>query len=158
MSDDGDWETAEEFVIPASSCNPDPTDPTSREELSIATFCASEIPEDEWMSAVPAEITQQPEQPKQVHDDGNPPLILVDFTVLSKGAIHNRFDKNSVNDVEAKSALSKKITADYAAYADNADLIAAGTIRACADAVWREALSTLRDEVPGLFWGPIFPA
>ena len=38
-------------------------------------------------------------------------MILVDFTALSGGAIHSKFDRNAVNDPALKSALQKTIEA-----------------------------------------------
>ena len=85
------------------------------------------------------------------------PLILVDLTVLSDGRVHNRFDKHSVNDPDAKRELANKIGAEYSKYSADAELIARGVVRPCAQSTWREALVTLRDEVPGHYWAPIFP-
>jgi len=42
-------------------------------------------------------------------------MIIADFTALSEGAIRNKFDKNSVNDPDAKRALLKEIEGNYAA-------------------------------------------
>ena len=56
----------------------------------------------EWTSAVAAPA---PAPTPVVVDDK--PLILVNFTKLSNGAIHNKFDPNACNDPEAKSALAK---------------------------------------------------
>ena len=33
---------------------------------------------------------------------GLPSVIVVDFTALTDGAVHNKFDKNAVNDPDAK--------------------------------------------------------
>ena len=90
-------------------------------------------------------------------DADDRPLILVDFTALSDGRIHNRFDKHSVNDPDAKRELANKIGAAYVQYSGDAELIARGSVRPCANSTWRQALATLRDEVPGHYWAPIFP-
>ena len=41
------------------------------------------------------------------------PVILVDFTVLSDGAIHNKNDKAGVNDPDAKRAMLKKLETQF---------------------------------------------
>ena len=53
--------------------------------------------------------------------------------------------------------LTKRVTKDYARYAADADLIAKGIVRPCGSSVWKDALAQLRDDVPGHFFGPIFP-
>mmetsp|Transcript_37648 Transcript_37648/g.67468 ORF Transcript_37648/g.67468 Transcript_37648/m.67468 type:complete len:167 (-) Transcript_37648:1452-1952(-) len=85
------------------------------------------------------------------------PLLLVDLTVLSGGALHNKFDKASCNDADLKREWIRKVEADYTEYERNAELISAGTVRSCGASVWREALTQLRDDHPGHFWAPVFP-
>eukprot|EP00976_Prorocentrum_cordatum_P082549 1184853-Prorocentrum_minimum.AAC.3 len=129
------------------------------------------------------------------------PMILVDLTVLSDGAIHNKFDKNACNDPDAKRELTRKvrpppspvggvpnwrvcrrdrklvagtrwhclfgrwetlcsldrIEKEYSKYANDSNLVAQGVVRPCGQCVWRDALASLRDEVPGHFFAPIFP-
>ena len=106
----------------------------------------------EWTSAVAAPA---PAPAPVVVDDK--PLILVNFTKLSNGAIHNRFDPNACNDPEAKSALAKQISADYERYAKDAALIASGDVRASGTSCWRAALAELRVSRPGQFFAPVFP-
>ena len=60
--------------------------------------------------------------------------------------------------MDTKSKLTKKVTKEYARYASNADLIASGIVRPCGSGVWRDALAQLRDDVPGHYFGPIFPS
>lgn len=84
-------------------------------------------------------------------------LILVDLTVLSSGKIHNKFDKFSVNDQDAKKIMCDEISSHYSDYANNSKLIMEQTVRHCSDTVWREALETLRDEYKGHYWFPFFP-
>ena len=107
----------------------------------------------EWTSAVAAPA---PAPAPVVVDDK--PLILVNFTKLSNGAIHNRFDPNACNDPEAKSALAKQISADYERYAKDAALIASGDVRASGTSCWRAALAELRVSRPGQFFAPVFPS
>eukprot|EP00242_Pyramimonas_sp_CCMP2087_P006549 CAMPEP_0198213426 /NCGR_PEP_ID=MMETSP1445-20131203/28860_1 /TAXON_ID=36898 /ORGANISM="Pyramimonas sp., Strain CCMP2087" /LENGTH=155 /DNA_ID=CAMNT_0043888067 /DNA_START=125 /DNA_END=592 /DNA_ORIENTATION=- len=85
------------------------------------------------------------------------PMILVDLTTLTDGAIHNKFDKNACNDPDAKRVLTRKIEAEYSKYENDMTLIAQGIVRPCGQCVWRDALAALRDEVPGHFFAPIFP-
>ena len=107
----------------------------------------------EWTSAV---ATPAPAPaPAPVVDDK--PLILVNFTKLSNGAIHNRFDPNACNDPEAKSALAKQVSADYDRYASDAELLASGDVRASGTSCWRAALAELRVSRPGQFFAPVFP-
>ena len=107
----------------------------------------------EWTSAVAAPAPAP--APASVVNDK--PLILVNFTKLSNGAIHNKFDPNACNDPEAKSALAKQISADYDRYASDASLIASGDVRASGSSCWRAALAELRKERPGEFFAPVFP-
>ena len=111
--EDNDWETAGEadFALPevsgaggSSSTVPGGTDAAPREDGGD---------DDDWLERqkpdpAVAPVTASTTKERHVDEDDRPPLILVDFTVLSEGAIHNKFDAHGVNDVEAKSALSKK--------------------------------------------------
>ena len=108
----------------------------------------------EWTSAVAAPAPAPAPAPVVVDDK---PLILVNFTKLSNGKIHNKFDPNACNDPEAKSALAKQVSADYQRYASDAALIASGDVRASGTSCWRAALAELRKERPGEFFAPVFP-
>ena len=105
--------------------------------------------EGEWSSARIKETKVVPQRKESR-------MMLVNMTALSSGAIHNRDDKHGVNDVQAKSALTRKIEADYEAYASNPDLLSRGVIRPCSSGVWRDALGTLRDDQPGQYWAPVW--
>ncbi len=135
--DDDAWEVNE---LPADDAAPAP----------------APAPDDgaDWTSAVAAPAPAP--APASVVDDK--PLILVNFTKLSNGKIHNKFDPNACNDPEAKSALAKQISADYARYASDASLIASGDVRASGTSCWRAALAELRKERPGQFFAPVFPS
>ena len=61
------------------------------------------------------------------------------------------------NDPVAKSALSKKILAEYDRYANDAALIASGDVRPCGASCWQAALAALRVERPGQYFAPVFP-
>ena len=126
-------------------------------ELPADTAAPAAPPTDdgaEWTSAVAAPAPAPAPAPVVVDDK---PLILVNFTKLSNGAIHNRFDPNACNDPEAKSALAKQISADYERYAKDAALIASGDVRASGTSCWRAALAELRVSRPGQFFAPVFP-
>ena len=84
-------------------------------------------------------------------------LILVDLTVLSCGKVHNKFDKFSVNDNDAKAKLCERIASNYDEYYHNSKLIMEQTVRHCSDTVWRDALQSLRNDYPGHYWFPFFP-
>ena len=133
--DDDAWEVNE---LPADTAAPAP----------------APAPDDgaEWTSAVAAPA---PAPAPVVVDDK--PLILVNFTKLSNGAIHNKFDPNACNDPEAKSALAKQVSAEYQRYAADAELIASGDVRASGTSCWRAALAELRVSRPGQFFAPVFP-
>ena len=84
-------------------------------------------------------------------------LILVDLTVLSSGKIHNRFDKFSVNDQDAKKKICDEKALHYDDYANNSKLIMDQTVRHCSGGVWKEALESLRNQYKGHYWFPFFP-
>ena len=124
-------------------------------ELPADTASPAPVPDDggDWTSAVAAPAPAP--APATAVDDK--PLILVNFTALSGGKIHNKFDPNACNDPEAKSALAKQISADYERYASDAALIASGDVRASGSSCWRAALAELRVSRPGQFFAPVFP-
>ena len=126
-------------------------------ELPADTAAPAAPPTDDgadWTSAVAAPAPA-PAPATVVVDDK--PLILVNFTKLSKGRIHNKFDPNACNDPEAKSVLAKRIAEDYERYASDASLIASGDVRASGSSCWRTALAELRVSRPGQFFAPVFP-
>lgn len=148
MDDDdasASWEDAEDFELP-------------REEAPSSPARANDDDDDDdtW-SSVRKRSTPEEKQKPQEPKPQDACLLLVNMTALSAGAIHNRHDVNGVNDVAAKSALTRKIEAGYASYAANAALLADGTVRPCSAGVWRAALAALRDEHPGQYWCPVWP-
>ena len=84
-------------------------------------------------------------------------LILVDLTVLTSGKVHNKFDKFSVNDQDAKKKICDEIASHYNDYANNSQLIMDQTVRHCSGGVWKEALESLRNQYKGHYWFPFFP-
>ena len=101
------------------------------------------------------------QHPKSSSNQGNEegePMIIVDMTILSNSAIHNKFDKMSVNDSKAASDLRRKIESKYDTYAKDALLLADHrAVIPCGTTVWRDALVYLRNETPGHYFAPIFP-
>ena len=94
------------------------------------------------------------EEARKARDDE--PLILVDITALDPD-VHNRHDKNAVNDVDKASTWRRTIEREYQKYSNDVGMIAAGTVRGCARGVYLAALQQLRDEVPGHYWVAVFP-
>lgn len=87
-------------------------------------------------------------------------MWLVNFTALSKlrglPEIHCKFDKNSVNDSAAVSALRKVIESDLFKVVEDKDLLQNGIVQTCSEGVWAAALQTLRADNPGIYWYPLF--
>jgi hypothetical protein len=113
---------------------------------------------DDFWKVEPSKEKEEPKKeaaPKQPKSEGGP-MIIVDMTQID-GNIHSKFDKNSVNDADAASALRKKWGSNYDQYAKDASLLANGTIIPCGSSVWRDALVRLRGERPGHYFAPIFP-
>ena len=153
MSDsEDDWETAD---VPEGQFTKVDMEAVRAAEAAAAAEEAIRR-EREAEAAAAASLKASREQAQREASDAKP-MILVDLTILSDGAVHNRFDKFGVNDPEAKSSLLRRIEADYVTYANDAALIAAGTVRPCSQGVYRAALATLRDEVEGHFFAAVFP-
>jgi hypothetical protein len=146
-SDDSDEWGMEELVMPAKNGE---TATTKDDEHATGD-------EDDWaVQIAPAKAnTADPQHAKEEDDVGNP-MIIVDMTQIDAN-IHSKFDKNSVSDSDAASALRKKIEAVYDQYAKHATRISDGTVIPCGSSVWRGALMRLRDERPGHYFAPIFP-
>ena len=122
-------------------------------DLSSAAVAAEEKPssntdEDYW-KAEPRPPTQESTPPEP-----GEPMILVDLTQLTNDQIHSRFDRNSVNDPEAVSKWRKKLI--WSEYAQNAALLADGTVIPCGTSVWKQALVQLRNERSGHYFVPVF--
>ena len=103
-------------------------------------------------------VAPPPKQPTiaKAGTESSETMILVDMTELDSN-IHSRFDKNSVSDPVAASALRKKLELEYATYSKDASMISNGTIIPCGSTVWRDALVQLRQERSGHYFAPIFP-
>jgi hypothetical protein len=142
-SDDSDEWGQEELVIPPK------IEGKAREGATSDGDGGDEF----W--AVEARKPPEPEKPQAPVSEGFP-MIIVDITQIDEN-IHSKFDRNSVNDSTAASAMRKKIETNYDDYAKNAALLSDGTVIPCGSSVWRGALVKLRDERPGHYFAPIFP-
>lgn len=152
-SDDSDEWGMEELVLPAATKAAQDDDASSKDkEKCSEDFWAQEPVQESESKTVASSKTKPKEETK---DDR--PMIIVDMTLMTKETIHSKFDRNSVNDAEAASALRKQIEQDYERYAKDATLLGDGTVIPCGMSVWRGALSRLRDERPGHYFAPIFP-
>mmetsp|Transcript_5016 Transcript_5016/g.12878 ORF Transcript_5016/g.12878 Transcript_5016/m.12878 type:complete len:142 (-) Transcript_5016:441-866(-) len=127
------------------------------EDDYVVSGAAEEAPRDEvvdddeaWSNPVERPA---PEAPPAL--GGDAVVVLVNLTALSSGEIHNRFDKNSVNDVDAKARLVRRLEGDV--NLTSSENLATGVVRPCGPSVWREALARLRDAHPGQYWAPVWP-
>jgi hypothetical protein len=155
-SDEDEW-GLEELPLPAHSGNTAGLDRNDDNEKVDDSYWEQEAQErkPQMNSSLPESSSAEESVKKE--DDGGEPMILVDMTALSDGAIHSKFDRNSVNDAVAASKLRRKIEEDYTAYVKNTSLVADGTVIPCGTTVWRDALIQLRDERAGHYFAPIFP-
>ena len=96
------------------------------------------------------------ERAKERERRDSEPVVLVDITALDP-TVHNRHDKNAVNDVDKASEWRRTVEAAYGKYSADEDLIAAGTVRGCTRGAYLGELRRLRDEVPGHYWVAVFP-
>lgn len=148
-SDGSDEWGMEEVVIPPSadaakrSKHGDQADPKGEDE-------------DYWKVEPKAKEALPEKEHVQEESKPSEPMIIVDMTQMD-AKIHSKYDKNSVSDSAAASALRKKIESDYATYSKDGSLLSEGTVIPCGSSVWRDALVRLRDERPGHYFAPIFP-
>ncbi|KAG7349549.1 hypothetical protein IV203_012146 [Nitzschia inconspicua] len=152
FSDDSDEWGTEELAIPYTNKEPSPKGNEDGDDNGE---------DDEWAVKLAPATTEQTEsssgEPDKPHSQFEcHPMIIVDITHIDAN-IHSKFDRNSVNDSAAASAVRKKIETNYEKYAKDANLIAEGTVIPCGSTVWRGTLMRLRDERPGHFFAPIFP-
>jgi hypothetical protein len=153
IDEEDDWETndppifySEAMTVSDASTSSNPTENNNADWDTERAHPDSLIIEKKVMK----EITPTEEKDSII-------LILVDLTALSNGKIHNKFDKYSVNDQDAKKAMCHEITSNYDSYANNSELIMNQTVRHCSEIVWKDALESLRNQHKGHYWFPIFP-
>jgi hypothetical protein len=155
-SDEDEW-GLEELPLPTRSGNTAGLDGNDNNEKVDDSYWQQEAQEKKPQVKSSLPEPSSVEENVEKEDGGGEPMILVDMTALSEGAIHSKFDRNSVNDSVAASSLRRKIEEGYLAYAKNGSLVADGTVIPCGTSVWREALVQLRDERAGHYFAPIFP-
>lgn len=155
-SDEDEW-GVEELPLPTRSGITDGLDGNDDNDKVDDSYWEHEAQEKKSQMKSSLPEPSSAEEIVKKEDGGGEPMILVDMTALSEGAIHSKFDRNSVNDSAAASNLRRKIEEDYAAYAKNGSFVADGTVIPCGTTVWREALIQLRDEREGHYFAPIFP-
>jgi len=86
---------------------------------------------------------QQQEEEPQAENQGDTktaegePMIIVDLTLLTKGKIHSKFDRNSVNDPDAAREWRLQIESKYEDYCRNSDLLSNKTVIPASTSVWR---------------------
>jgi len=156
-SDSDEW-GMEELVIPAKAdhTNAATTDENNGDDGDGDGYWTAEKKEQKDSSSQEeTTATSKPKPPKPAEEEGYP-MIIVDITQMD-ATIHSKFDRNSVNDATAASALRKKLESNYERYAKDSNLLADGTVLPCGSTVWRDALVRLRDDRPGHYFAPIFP-
>ena len=147
-SDDSDeWATEELPPLP---------DPTRPKTTTTDGHIAASSQDDDSYWDIQAADPPQKEAISESVEEGLP-MLLVDMTLLSGGAIHSKFDANAVNDPVAVKTLRQKIEQDYETYDSDASLLANRTVIPCGSTVWRPALVAMRKEKPGHYFCPIFP-
>lgn len=160
-SDSDEW-GMEELIIPAP--NKQGESKKGDEDHGDSIVNENTGGDDEYWNVEPttSSTTNQDESSKDdpeksnTDDDGGEPMIIVDITQIDP-TIHSKYDRNSVNDPTAASAIRKKIEGEYTNYARNNIMISDGTVIPCGSSVWNVALARLRDERPGHYFAPIFP-
>ena len=80
----------------------------------------------EWLADKKEEKPPPAKSSAPVAGSDEKPLYIVDFTVLTKGAVHNKFDKNAVNDIDLKKKFTLQVTKDIADEAKVAGMVASG--------------------------------
>jgi hypothetical protein len=155
-SDEDEW-GLEELPLPTRNGNTFGLDSNDDSEKVGDSYWEQEAQEKKAQIKSSLPEPSSTEESVKKEDGGGEPMILVDMTALSEGAIHSKFDRNSVNDSAAASNLRRKIEEDYTAYAKNESIVADGTVIPCGTSVWRDALIQLRDERAGHYFAPIFP-
>jgi hypothetical protein len=155
-SEEDEW-ALEELALPTRSGNTAGLDGNDDTQKVDDSYWEEEAQEKKPQMNLSLPGSSSVEESVEKEQGGGEPMILVDMTALSEGAIHSKFDRNSVNDSVAASNLRRRIEEDYTAYAKNGTFVAEGTVIPCGTTVWREALIQLRDERAGHYFAPIFP-
>lgn len=126
----------------------------SEQDNQEANYHNDEYWKEEHFQQVSEAKVLPPAAPKDLGE----PMLIVDLTLLTNGAIHSKFDRNSVNDPAGVSQWRQRLAVGSSGVTSNPEHLADGTVRPCGSSVWREALVRLRDERPGHFFLPVFPS
>ena len=165
-SDSDEW-GAEELVIPVASDdkfadgNGNSIKNNNDGESNSDEWGVEDGGDDYWDEIIIPNKKKEKKEPKveQQQKSGSKkegePMIIVDLTQINPN-VHNKFDRNSVNDPEVASAMRKKIEDDYQNYASSYELLVNSTVVPCGSSVWRDALIQLRNDRPGHYFVPIF--
>jgi hypothetical protein len=149
---DGGWEDMDDDDLEVNV--------SSKPDISVAglSLDGNDVEGGDWLAEKPAEkVMEAPADKAACVNEGNDkPMVLVDFTKLSDGAVHNKFDKNAVNDIELKKKFTQAVTKRLTDEVKRAEMVSSGVCHPCSMGVWKEALVTLRDAHPGHYFGPIF--
>mmetsp|Transcript_2492 Transcript_2492/g.7299 ORF Transcript_2492/g.7299 Transcript_2492/m.7299 type:complete len:153 (-) Transcript_2492:32-490(-) len=144
--DDSDNE--DEFVLAPLKLDDDADAPAPAPAADDEAWTSSSVP------APPPAPAPAPAPAKKAVDK---PLLLVNFTALSGGAIHNKHDPHACNDPDKKRELSRQVEANYGQYAADAALLAAGDVLPTSTSTWRALLQMTRADRPGQYFAPVFP-
>ena len=143
--DEDDWETAGDDLDVGSVLNPPtPTQQGDRDALL----------DQGWSAAIPTPPPAPAPAPSS--SATATPMIIVNLTKLTQGAVHNRSDPHSNNDPVRVSALRKEIEGDYDRYERDAEMIKEGVVVPAGGSVWVDAVRKLKQDHPGNFFLPIF--
>ena len=151
-SDSDDWDVPEEGTFRRV----DTEAIVAAEAAAEADAAARAAEADEKRALEAVEIARDAERARERERRDSEPVVLVDITALDP-TVHNRHDKNAVNDVDKASKWRRTIEADFRKYSSDATLVANGTVRACSRGVYLPALQQLREDVPGHYWVAVFP-
>jgi hypothetical protein len=147
---DGGWEDMDDDDLEVN---------VSKPELSETAPISDNGEGGDWLADKQEEVIVEapvPVKAKSPVPENSKPMMLVDFTLLSGGTVHNKFDKNAVNDIDLKKKFTQEITRTITDEVKKAELVGSGVLHPCSTSVWKEALVTLRDANPGHYFGPIF--
>ena len=151
-SDSDDWDVPEEGTFRRV----DTEAIVAAEAAAEADAAARAAEADEKRALEAVEIARDAERARERERRDSEPVVLVDITALDP-TVHNRHDKNAVNDVDKASTWRRTVQAAHEKYSADEDLIATGTVRGSTRGAYLAALQRLRDEVPGHYWVAVFP-
>ena len=165
QTSEDDWEAAaddDDWEIAVDSGSVDVDNINLAQQLGQATISSTgtkdeEDNDDDWLTDAPASTPVPATLAKPAAPVDDSPMFIVDFTKLSGGAVHNKFDKHSVNDPDLKRMWTTEAIKALEDDSNQAKMVEQGIFRPCGSSVWRDALIVLRDAHEGHYFGPIFP-